>query len=80
MENQRNGRRRNWALFGGIAMFVLGVGPLLFIIALSALGLSSDPNPNPVGPGILAFLTFWPSLILIVLGVVKASKRKIKNN
>ena len=54
----------------GLALFVLGCGPLLFIIAAAAVGLWPDPNPNPIGPGILAFLTFWPSLICMVIGVI----------
>jgi hypothetical protein len=29
------------------------------------------PNPNPVGFGILAFFTFWPSVILIVIGIAR---------
>jgi hypothetical protein len=26
-------------------------------------------NPNPIGPGLLAMFTFWPSMILMVIGV-----------
>jgi hypothetical protein len=56
----------------GVILLVLGTGPLLAIIAAAKLGLTSDPNPNPIGCGILAFLTFWPSVILIVIGLVMA--------
>jgi hypothetical protein len=52
----------------GFWMFVLGSGPLLAILALASIGLWPDPDPNPVGPGLLAFLTFWPSVILLVIG------------
>ena len=55
----------------GLAMLILGSGPLLFIIAAAGVGLWPDPNPNPVGPGILAFFTFWPSVICIVVGVIR---------
>jgi len=58
----------------GTAMLVLGSGPLLLIIAAADLGLTRDPNPNPVGFGILAGVTFWPSLILIVVGMVLTSR------
>jgi hypothetical protein len=34
-------------------------------------GLTRDPNPNPIGLGLLAGLTFWPAVILIVIGVVR---------
>lgn len=55
----------------GFWMFVLGCGPLLAIILLASIGLWPDPNPNPIGPGLLAFLTFWPSLICMAIGVVQ---------
>jgi hypothetical protein len=55
----------------GLASFVLGSGPLLITILLANLGLTRDPNPNPVGFGILAFFTFWPSVILIVIGIAR---------
>ena len=47
---------------------MIGTGPLLAVMLLANLGLTRDPNPNPIGLGILAFLTFWPSVILMVLG------------
>ena len=50
----------------GITLLVLGTGPLLAIISAASLGLLSDPNPNPIGPGLLAFFTFWPAVIMIV--------------
>jgi len=53
----------------GLALLVLGSGPLLFVILIAKLGLYHDPNPNPVFLGILAGLTFWPSLLLMAVGV-----------
>jgi len=58
----------------GFWLFVFGSGPLLAIAALASIGLWPDPNPNPVGLGLLAFLTFWPSIICMVIGALKASK------
>lgn len=52
----------------GLVLFILGSGPLLLIIVAASLGLTRDPNPNPVGPGILAMLTFWPSVICMAIG------------
>ena len=46
------------------------------VIALASLGFTKDPNPNPVMLGILAFLTFWPSVILMLVGVASAFDRK----
>ncbi|HWC04301.1 MAG TPA: hypothetical protein VHF87_16220 [Methylomirabilota bacterium] len=53
----------------GLALLILGTGPLLFIIVAATVDLWPDPNPNPIGPGILAFLTFWPSLICLAVGI-----------
>jgi hypothetical protein len=60
----------------GLGLFVLGCGPLLFIGVAAALGLWPDPNPNPIGPGILAFLTFWPSVICVAFGVFRVWSRR----
>ena len=60
----------------GTLLFLLGTGPLLTLILLAKLGLTRDPNPNPVGFGILAFLTVWPSVILIVLGFLAERRRR----
>ena len=53
----------------GLGLLILGVGPLLFIIVAAAVGLWPDPNPNPIGPGLLAFLTFWPGVITLGMGI-----------
>ena len=63
----------------GIIMLLIGSGPLILIILASKIGIG-DPNPNPVGFGIMAMLTFWPSLALIIIGIIlnlynKYSKR-----
>ena len=59
----------------GIATLVLGQGPLLFIAGAAYLGLWPDPNPNPIGPGLLAFFTFWPGIGLTVIGFILARRR-----
>jgi hypothetical protein len=55
----------------GIAGLVFGSGPLLLAIVVAHL--KGDPNPNPIGPGLLAAVTFWPSVILLLVGCAKAS-------
>lgn len=45
------------------------------ILIVASLGLLSDPNPNPIGPGLLAVLTFWPAVILIVWGLIASVAR-----
>jgi hypothetical protein len=59
----------------GLALLIFGTGPLVFIIAAAALGLWPDPNPNPIGPGLLSFLTFWPAVICIFVGVNRVRSR-----
>lgn len=52
----------------GLVLLIVGSGPLLGIIVAASLGLWPDPNPNPVGPGLLFFFTFWPAVICLVVG------------
>jgi hypothetical protein len=66
--------RRNRWLKTGIALVVLGWGPLIGIVVLSSLGLWPDPNPNPVGPGLLFFITFWPAVVCLAVGGLKANR------
>ena len=56
----------------GVVLLVLGTGPLVGIILCASLGFYHDPNP--VGLGMLAAFTFWPSVILIGLGVWRARR------
>ena len=60
----------------GLALVVLGWGPLLSIIFLAELGLWPDPNPNPIGPGLLFFVTFWPAVICLAVGVFRTYRAK----
>jgi hypothetical protein len=57
----------------GLAGLVLGSGPLLLAVLIAHM--HGDSNPNPIGPGILAGVTFWPSLICFVVGLIKVSTR-----
>jgi len=59
----------------GLGLLVLGTGPLLAIILAASLGLLSDPDPNPIGPGLLAFFTLWPAVILTVWGLIASLAR-----
>jgi len=56
----------------GLVLVLLGWGPLLSVVALSAIGLWPDPNPNPVGAGVLFFFTFWPAVICLAVGWFKS--------
>jgi hypothetical protein len=58
----------------GLGLLVFGSGPLLLIILFAKLGLTSDPNPNPIGPGMLAGLTFWPAVICLLIGISRVNQ------
>lgn len=62
----------------GMWWHVIGCGPLYLIIVLSWIGVV-DRDVNPVGPGILAFFSFIPSIItMIVGGVMMARERRAR--
>ena len=80
-ENRPTRYSESWAIRVGLLLLILGTGPLVAIVVAAGLGLLSDPNPNPIGPGLLAFFTFWPSVALIVAGAVRvlaARQRRAK--
>lgn len=59
----------------GFWLFVVGCGPLLGIVFLASIGLWPDPDPNPIGPGLLFFFTFWPAVICMGIGAVQVLRR-----
>jgi len=68
----------------GLITLILGTSPLLIIMGLDALGVID--GGNPVVPGLLVFISFWPSIILIVIGSIftfssnKKAKKMLANN
>lgn len=60
----------------GLILLLAGSAPLWGIVLAARLGLWPDPNPNPIGPGLLFFVTFWPAVILILLGAARVRYRK----
>lgn len=63
-----------WLILG-ILLVIFGWGPLLLIIFLAEIGIWPDPNPNPIGPGLLYFFTFLPAVILLAIGVTVGIRR-----
>ena len=61
----------------GLVLAVFGWGPLWAIVLLAAIGLWPDPNPNPIGPGLLFFFTFWPAVICLGIGVFQVRRQRI---
>lgn len=59
---------KNKIFLTGFIILIIGSGPLFSVMIAAAVGLTSDPNPNPVIFGMMAGLTFWPALILMAIG------------
>jgi hypothetical protein len=72
----RNAAR--WLIGSGLVLLCLGSGPLFVIIAAAKLGLTHDPNPNPVLEGMLAGFTFIPSIVLLICGIVVLVRRRYR--
>jgi hypothetical protein len=54
---------------------IAGAAPLVAIILAASMGLLSDPDPNPIGPGLLFFFTFWPAVVLIAIGLSRLKRK-----
>ena len=59
----------------GVAILVFGTGPLVSIMLAAMLGFMVDPDPNPIGAGMLAGITFWPGIAVTAIGVLQAVRR-----
>lgn len=59
----------------GVGLVVFGWGPLFLIIFLAAIGLWPDPNPNPIGPGLLFVITSWPAIICLGVGAYQTWRK-----
>ncbi|WP_145979262.1 hypothetical protein [Gemmatimonas phototrophica] len=66
---------KSWWVRAGLVGLVVGSGPLVSIMVAARLGFYHDPNPNPVFLGMLAGLTFWPSVALIAFGIWRRRKQ-----
>jgi len=59
----------NWVR-AGISIAVLSAAPLIFVIAAASLGMWPDPNPNPVGFGLLLVAGGALGTVLTGLGIL----------
>lgn len=63
-------------LWIGVNVLLFGTGPLITVCLAAAMGLTSDPNPHPVGLSLLALFTFWPGVGLILAGALRDVRRR----
>jgi len=69
-------RHGSTLLWIGLNLLLFGSGPLITICIAASIGLTIDPNPNPVIPRLLALFTFWPGVGLMIAGVISTAKRR----
>jgi hypothetical protein len=72
--NSHRANRFSPLLWWGLGVLTIGVGPLMLFIFSDAIGFTKDSNP--IGPGLLAFFTFWPGVGLTVAGAILTLKRR----
>ncbi len=60
---------RNGAVRLGLGIIGLTALPLLAVGAAASLGLTADPNPNPIGFGLLFFAGAVVGTIVLAVGV-----------
>ena len=60
----------------GAIIALVGWTPLLLIIVLAWVGLWPDPNPNPIGPGLLFFFSFWPAMVCLGIGAFQVWRNR----
>ena len=64
--------RSRW-IRAGAATLVAGMLPLLTVIVLAKVGLWPDPNPNPVGPGLLFVAAAALACVLTLIGIIRVA-------
>ena len=67
---QRAAYLRSWWVRAGLASLLLGATPLVGIILAANVGLWPDPNPNPIGPGLLFFFAGVLATACLAIGAV----------
>ena len=62
--------RSGWVR-AGLALLLVGSAPLLGIILAASVGLWPDPDPNPIGPGLLFFFSALVGTACLAIGAVQ---------
>lgn len=66
--------RSRW-IRAGAATLAIGALPLLIVIVLAKVGLWHDPNPNPIGLGLLFVAAAVLASILTLVGILRVSSQ-----
>jgi hypothetical protein len=61
--------RSKWIRAGAITI-AAGTLPLLIVIVLAKVGLWPDPDPNPIGPGLLLVAAAVLASVLTLIGII----------
>jgi hypothetical protein len=62
---------RSWWVRAGLALLGVGATPLLAIIVAAKIGLWPDPDPNPVGAGMLFFFSGVLATACLAIGAAR---------
>lgn len=65
--------RDSWLFRIGVTILILGSAPLILFIIADKLGFIADPNPNPIGLGLLLFVTAPIGGLMVLSAVKRAS-------
>jgi len=60
----------------GIAVLLTGSAPLIVVIALTVIGFWPAPNRHAQAPGLLFFVSFWPGIISVSIGLARVFMRR----
>lgn len=60
----------------GAAIFAAGTLPLLTVILLAAVRLWPDPDPNPVGLGLLFVAGAVLACVLLIIGIIRVETQR----
>lgn len=76
-----SGSQRRVYLASGWVRWGFGIAfgsalPLLAVGLAAALGLTSDPNPNPIGLGLLFLAGGLVGTILVAIGIIVVASRR----
>ena len=70
---QRHVYLRSWWVRAGVVLLLAGSAPLVAIILAAQIGVWPDPNPNPIGPGLLFAFSAVAATVCLAVGAIRVS-------